>query len=89
LFEKLKGVLLLQDRWWEGTFTCTHTLLLACTSPILLLYWQVNCVNFIPNSEWSLALFLLVVCPTLFCIQQSAGVQSIVQRAKGGAAFAG
>jgi hypothetical protein len=26
-----------------------------------------TCVNFIPNSEGSLALFLSVVCPTLFC----------------------
>jgi hypothetical protein len=76
-------VLLLQDRWQEGAFTCTHTLLLTCTSPIPLLYWQVNCVNFIPNSEWNLALFLSVVCPTLFCIWQSAGVQSIVWRAEG------
>jgi hypothetical protein len=56
-------------------------LLFASTSPISLLYWQANSVNFIPNSEWSLALFLSVVCPTHFCILQSAGVQSIVHRA--------
>jgi hypothetical protein len=32
-----------------------------------LLYWLGTCVNFIPNSEGSLALFLSVVCPMLFC----------------------
>jgi hypothetical protein len=26
-----------------------------------------TCVNFIPNSDGSLALFLSVVCPMLFC----------------------
>jgi hypothetical protein len=31
-----------------------------------LLYWLCTCVNFIPNSEGSVALFLSVVCPTLF-----------------------
>jgi hypothetical protein len=31
-----------------------------------ILAWDL-CVNFIPNSEGSLALFLSVVCPTLFC----------------------
>jgi hypothetical protein len=43
-----------------------------------LLYWLGTCVNFIPNSEGSLALFLLVVSPTLFCNQLSAGVQFII-----------
>jgi hypothetical protein len=61
--------LLSQDMWREGAFTCTHTLIVACTSFIRLLYWLGTCVNFIPNSEWSLALFLSVVCPTLFCNQ--------------------
>jgi hypothetical protein len=42
-------------------------LFLACTSWIWLLYWLGTCVNFILNSEGSLALFLLVVCPMLFC----------------------
>jgi hypothetical protein len=61
-------VLLLQDeRLREGTFTHTHTLFLACTSLIWLVYWLGTCVNFTLNSEWSLALFLLFVCPTLFC----------------------
>jgi hypothetical protein len=59
--------LLLQDMWWEGAFVCTHTSIVACTSPICLLYWLGTCVNFIPNSEGSIALFLSVVCPTLFC----------------------
>jgi hypothetical protein len=59
--------LLLQDRWQEGAFACTHTLIVICTSLIWLLYWLDTCVNFIPNSEWSLALFPSVVCPTLFC----------------------
>jgi hypothetical protein len=59
--------LLLQDMQQEGTFACTHTLIVTCTSLIHLLYWLGTCVNFIPNSEWSRALFLLVVCPTLFC----------------------
>jgi hypothetical protein len=53
----------------EGVFAHTHTLIVAFTSPIPLLYWLGTCVNFIPNSEGSLALFLLVVCPTLFCNQ--------------------
>jgi hypothetical protein len=59
--------LLLQDRQQEGAFTCTHTLIVACTSLIRLLYRLGTCVNFIPNSEWSIALFPLVVCPTFFC----------------------
>jgi hypothetical protein len=59
--------LLLQDTRQEGTFACTHTLIVACTSLICLLYWLGTCVNFIPKSEWSLARFPLVVCPTLFC----------------------
>jgi hypothetical protein len=53
----------------EGAFARTHTLIVAITSPIRLLYWLGTCVNFIPNSEGSVALFLLVVCPTLFCNQ--------------------
>jgi hypothetical protein len=44
-------------------------LIVACTSLICLLYWLGTCVNFIPNSEWSLALFPSIVCPTLFCNQ--------------------
>jgi hypothetical protein len=35
----------------------------------LLYSWLGTCVNFILNSEGSLALFLSVVCPTLFCNQ--------------------
>jgi hypothetical protein len=62
-------VLLLQDTRREGTFTCTHTLIVTFTSPICLLYWLGTCVNFILNSKWSLALFPSVVCPTLFCNQ--------------------
>jgi hypothetical protein len=53
----------------EGAFARTHTLIVAFTSPIPLLYWLGTCVNFIPNSEGSLALFPSVVCPTLFCNQ--------------------
>jgi hypothetical protein len=76
-------VALLSQVWWqEGAFACTHTSFFACTSQIWWLYWLGTCVNFIPNSEWSLALFLLVVCPMLFCNQQSAGVQLIVWRAE-------
>jgi hypothetical protein len=62
-----RAVLLSQDTWREGTFACTHNLIVACTSLICLLYWLGTCVNFIPNSEWSLALFPSVVCPTLLC----------------------
>jgi hypothetical protein len=72
-----RAVLLLQDWWQEGTFALTHTLFLACTSWIRLLYWLDTCVNFILNSEGSLALFLLVVCPTLFSNQQSAGRSAV------------
>jgi hypothetical protein len=32
-----------------------------------LVYWLGTCVNFIPNSEGSLALILFIVCPMLFC----------------------
>jgi hypothetical protein len=64
--KSLRAALLLQDRWREGAFTCTHTLFLACTYQIRLLYWLSTCVNFIPNSQGSLALFLSVVCPMLF-----------------------
>jgi hypothetical protein len=66
--KSLRVALLSQDRQWEGTLTCTHTLFLASTYQIQLLYWLGTCVNFIPNSEGSLALFLSVVCPMLFCI---------------------
>jgi hypothetical protein len=62
-----RAVLLSQDTRQEGAFACTHTLIVTCTSLICLLYWLGTCVNFIPNSEWSLALFLSVVCPTFFC----------------------
>jgi hypothetical protein len=65
--KSLRAVLLLQHRQWEGAFACTHTLFLGCTYWIWLLCWLGTCVNFIPNSEGSLALFLSVVCPTLFC----------------------
>jgi hypothetical protein len=61
-----RAALLLQDMWQEGAFPCTHTLIVACTSSIHLLYWLCTCVNFIPNSEGSVALFLSVVCPMLF-----------------------
>jgi hypothetical protein len=62
-----RAVLLLQDMQREGTFARTHTSIVTITSTIRLLYWLGTCVNFIPNSEGSVALFLLVVCPTLFC----------------------
>jgi hypothetical protein len=65
--KSLRAALLSQDCWQEGTFALTHTLFLTCTSLIWLLYWLGTCVNFILNSEGSLALFLSVVCPTLFC----------------------
>jgi hypothetical protein len=68
LFEKSKGGTAFAGYVvGEGAFACTHTLIVACTSLIYLLYWLGTCVNFIPNSEWSLTLFPLVVCPTLFC----------------------
>jgi hypothetical protein len=72
-----RAVLLSQDWCQEGAFALTHTLFLACTSWIRLLYWLGTCMNFIPNSEGNLALFLLVVCPTLFCNQQSAGRSAV------------
>jgi hypothetical protein len=62
-----RAALLLQDRQREGTFARTHTSIVTFTSPIRLLYWLGTCVNFIPNSEGSLALFLSVVSPMLFC----------------------
>jgi hypothetical protein len=62
-----RAVLLLQDTRREGTFACTHTSIVTCTSAICLLYWLGTCVNFIPNSEGSVALFLSVVCPMRFC----------------------
>jgi hypothetical protein len=66
--KSLRVVLLSQDWQWEGAFAHTHTSFLTCTSQIWLLHCLGTCVNFIPNSEGSLGLFLLVVCPTLFCI---------------------
>jgi hypothetical protein len=65
--KSLRAGLLSQDWQWEGAFAHTHTSFLACTSLIWLLFWLGTCVNFILNSEGSLALFLSVVCPTLFC----------------------
>jgi hypothetical protein len=62
-----RAVLLSQDTQREGPFARTHTLIVAFTSPICLLYWLGTCVNFILNTEWSVALFLSVVCPMLFC----------------------
>jgi hypothetical protein len=61
----------------------------CCTSPILLLYWQVNCVNFIPSSEWSLALFLLVACPTLSAFNSLQECSQLFEELKVGTAFAG
>jgi hypothetical protein len=58
LLEPIPRLLFFEDWQWEGAFACTHTLFPACTSWILLLYWLGTCVNFIPNSEGSLALFL-------------------------------
>jgi hypothetical protein len=48
-----------KDNWIVGQHG------LFCKSVALFL--PGTCVNFIPNSEGSLAPFLLVVCPTLFC----------------------
>jgi hypothetical protein len=78
LFEELKGSAAFAGLV-AGRHLCTltHTLFLACTSWIRLLYWLDTCVNFILNSEGSLALFLLVVCPTLFSNQQSAGRSAV------------
>jgi hypothetical protein len=48
-----------KDNWivgWHGLF---------CKS--VAVFFPGTCVNFIPNSEGSLALFLSVVCPILFC----------------------
>jgi hypothetical protein len=67
LFEELKGGAAFAGYTAGGAFAHTHTSIVAFTSSIRLLYWLGTCVNFIPNSEGSLALFLLVVCPTLFC----------------------
>ncbi len=60
----LKGcrvALLLQDWWLEDTFFLLVLLGFGCC------IWLSICVNFIPNSEGSLALFLSVVCPLRFC----------------------
>jgi hypothetical protein len=46
---------------------------MVCSANRLLHSWLGICVNFIPNSEGSLALFLLVACPHIF-------LQSIVCR---------
>jgi hypothetical protein len=66
--KSLRVALLLQDRQREGAFACTHAFVpcLYLSDSVSVLAWHL-CVNFIPNSEGSLALFLLVVCPTLFC----------------------
>jgi hypothetical protein len=53
----------------DDTFARTHTSIVACTSPTHLLYLLETCVNFTPNSEGNVALFLFVVCPMLFCNQ--------------------
>jgi hypothetical protein len=34
-----RAALLSHDTWQEGAFACTHTSIVACTSPIRLLYW--------------------------------------------------
>jgi hypothetical protein len=44
LFEEPKGSAASQDTQQEGAFACTHTLIVACTSPIHLLYWLGTCV---------------------------------------------
>jgi hypothetical protein len=46
-------------------------------------------VNFIPNSEGSLALFLLVVCPMFSAIDSLQECSSLFEVPKGSAAFAG
>jgi hypothetical protein len=87
--KSLRVALLLQDRGQEGTFACTHTLFLTCTYQIWLLCWLGSCVNFIPNSEGSLALFLLVDCPMLSAIDSLQECSWLFEELKGGAAFTG
>jgi hypothetical protein len=85
-----RAALLSQDTWREGTFAHTHTSIVTFTSPICLLYWLGTCVNFIPNSEGSIALFLSVVCPMLFlqCLKsQRAALLSQDTRQEGAFAF--
>jgi hypothetical protein len=54
-----------------------------------LLYCLGTWVNFILNSEWSLALFLSVVCPTLSAINSLQECSWLFEELKGGAVFAG
>jgi hypothetical protein len=74
--------------WWEGAFKHTHTLIVACTSLICLLYWLGTCVYFILNSEWSLALFPSVA-PHFSAINSLQECSQFFEEHKGGAAFAG
>jgi hypothetical protein len=84
-----RAALLLQDTWREGAFARTHTLIVAITSPIHLLYWLGTCVNFLQNSEGSIALFLSVVAPRFSAINSLQECSSLFEEPKGSTAFAG
>jgi hypothetical protein len=64
-------------------------LIVASTSWILWLYWLGIYVNFKPNSEGSVALFLLVVCPCFSAIDSLQERSQLFEELKGGTAFAG
>jgi hypothetical protein len=87
--KSLRAALLSQDTHWEGAFAPTHTLIVTFSSPICLLYWLGTCVNFIPNSEWSIPLFCWLFAPCFSAIYSLQECSSLFEELKGGAAFAG
>jgi hypothetical protein len=82
--KSLSKAVLSQDWQWEGAFACPHTLFLACTSLIWLLFWLGTHVNLIPNSEGSLALFL---SPHVSAIDSLQECSRLFEEVKGSTAF--
>jgi hypothetical protein len=83
-----RAALLLQDTWREGAFAGTHTLIVACTSLIFLLYRLGTCVNFIPVSG-ALLCSRRLFAPHFSAINSLQECSSLFEELKGGAAFAG
>jgi hypothetical protein len=81
---------LLQDTQWEGAFACTHTSILACTSPNWLLYsWLGTCVNLYWTVRGALLCSCQLFAPHFSAIDSLQECSWLFEEPKGGAAFAG
>jgi hypothetical protein len=84
-----RAVLLLQDTQWEVAFACTHTLIVACTSPILCcIGWALVWISYRTVSGALLCSHQLFA-PHFSAIDSLQECSSLFEELKGGAAFAG